>query len=76
MTEATAALTRFALASLGAARVELRIDERNERSWRVAERLGFRLEGVLRAERRGNAGELSKMRVYSLGDVGELCEGR
>src|SRR2546428_1783067 len=39
-TEAVAALTRFALDRLGAQRVEIRTDDRNERSWRVAERLG------------------------------------
>lgn len=70
--EATAALTRFAFESLDAARVELWIDIRNTRSLRVAERLGFQSEGVLRSWARDNAGGLCDMGVYSLLDIGGL----
>lgn len=43
-TEATRLLTNLALKRLGAARVEIRCDVRNERSAAVARRLGFVLE--------------------------------
>ncbi len=54
-TEAARRLTQHAFDDLGAPRVEIRTEPHNERSRRVAERLGFRLEGVLRAvgQRRG-----------------------
>ena len=65
VTEAAAAITRFAFEALGANRVEIRTDDRNKRSWRVAERLGFRLEGVLRNECRDSQG-LRDTRVYAV----------
>ena len=65
VTEAVGALTRFAFETLGAQRVEIRADDRNDRSGRVAERLGFRLEGVLRNESRDAYG-LRDTRVYAL----------
>jgi RimJ/RimL family protein N-acetyltransferase len=49
ITEATNALTRFAFEALGAKRVELRCDSENVKSSRVAQRLGYVLEGSLRA---------------------------
>jgi RimJ/RimL family protein N-acetyltransferase len=52
ITEAVRTLTRFAFDVLGACRLEIRCDERNERSAGVARRAGFVLEGVLRNERR------------------------
>ena len=66
VSEATQALAKLAFDELGAARVELRMDDDNERSWRVAERLGFELEGVLRAESRDNGGNLRDTRVYAM----------
>ena len=71
-TEATRALARYALESFGAKRVQLRMDDRNERSWRVAERLGFTWESTLEAHRRDLAGYLSNTRVYALGDLAAL----
>ena len=65
VTEAVGALTRFAFETLGAQRVEIRADDRNERSWRVAERLGYRLEGTLRNESRDAYG-LRDTRVYAV----------
>jgi RimJ/RimL family protein N-acetyltransferase len=65
VTEAVAALTRFCFDTLGARRVEIVADELNERSWRVPERLGFRLEGTLRNECRSAHG-LRDSRVYAV----------
>ena len=70
--EAVAAIARTAFATLSAARVEIRMDPRNERSWRVAERLGFRLEGTLRAECRGPDDALRDTRVYALTSLADL----
>jgi RimJ/RimL family protein N-acetyltransferase len=66
VTEAVAELTRFCFETLSARRVEIRMDERNERSWRVPERLGFTLEGTLRNEERAPDGELRNLRVYAM----------
>jgi len=63
--EATYALATYAFTELSAARVELRMDTRSERSWRVAERLGFVLEGVLRSDTRDPSGQLRDTRVYA-----------
>ncbi|HLL48940.1 MAG TPA: GNAT family N-acetyltransferase, partial [Longimicrobiaceae bacterium] len=46
VTEATRILTNLALTGLGAARVEIRCDARNERSAAVARRLGYVLEST------------------------------
>jgi len=64
VTEATYALAAYAFSELSAARVELRVDDLNESSWRVAQRLGFRLEGVLRSDTRDASGRLRDTRVY------------
>lgn len=64
VTEAVDGLTRFAADRLGARRIEIRCDARNVRSSRVAERLGFTLEGVLRSERLDVSGQPSDTRVY------------
>jgi len=47
-TEAKFLLHCHAFEELGAARVQLKTDERNERSRRAIERLGARFEGILR----------------------------
>lgn len=52
ITEAVAAITAFAFTTLGAHRVEIRCDAKNERSAAVARRGGFTLEGTLRNEDR------------------------
>lgn len=64
--EATEALTRHAFQTLGARRVEIRMDDRNHRSSAVPERLGFQLEGVLRNHVRDHHGRLRDTRVYAL----------
>jgi RimJ/RimL family protein N-acetyltransferase len=65
-TEAVRAIAAAAFAALGARRVEIRCSDANERSWRVAERAGFVLEGVLRHEGRHPGGSLRDTRVYAL----------
>ena len=58
-------ISKFAFEKLYAERVEIRVDNRNERSWRVAERAGFKHEGTLRANARSVEGGLRDTRVYS-----------
>jgi ribosomal-protein-serine acetyltransferase len=66
VTEAVNAITEFAVNHFGAKRAEIRMDDLNVRSWRVAERCGFQLEGILRNERRRVAdGTLGDTRVYA-----------
>lgn len=65
VTEAVRALSRMAFDQLQAQRVEIRMDERNTASWRVAERAGFTLEGVLRNEALDVAGGVRNTRVYA-----------
>jgi RimJ/RimL family protein N-acetyltransferase len=65
MTEAAGRLEKMAFDELGASRVEIRTDDRNGRSARVAERLGFELYGVLRCDARDTAKELRDTRIYS-----------
>ncbi len=66
ITEATWGLTNFAFTYLNAERIEIHMDERNERSWRVAERLKFTLEGTHRHDARDTSGGLRNTRVYSM----------
>lgn len=65
VTEGVRALASHALTALGASRVFLTTDERNVRSWRLAERAGFELEGTLRNDRKNLEGTLRNTRVYS-----------
>jgi hypothetical protein len=65
VTEAAAAVTAFAFGHLGARRVWCYSDELNEKSWRVAERLGFRHEGTLASERSDPDGTRRDMRLYA-----------
>ncbi len=59
-------LTRWGFAELGLERLELRIDPENIPSTKVAERAGYRLEGVLRnlhfkADKRADVGVWSRL---------------
>lgn len=65
ITEGVRALAEHALGELGASRVHLTTDDRNVASWRLAERAGFRLEGLLRNERLNLAGQWRDTRVYA-----------
>lgn len=64
--ELVRALTDHAVRALRAQRVEIRCDNDNERSWRVAERMGFTLEGVLRRDGLDCSGRPRDTRVYSM----------
>ena len=63
--EAVQAMSRLAFETLQARRVEVRMDEGNRASQRVAERCGFTLEGVLRSDGLTPQGELRDTRVYA-----------
>ena len=65
MTEAVRAMARMAFDALGARRVEIRMDDRNVASWRLAERAGFTLEALLRFDSLTPAGEPRSTRIYA-----------
>ena len=65
VTEAVRALSRLAFDSLDARRVEIRMDDHNTRSWRVAERAGFTLEALLRFDSVTAGGEPRSTRIYA-----------
>lgn len=65
ITEAVEAITNYAIHELQANRIEIRCDSRNTRSARVAERLGFTLEGILRNHERDTAGALRDTMVFA-----------
>ncbi|MGM0943116.1 MAG: GNAT family N-acetyltransferase [Bacillota bacterium] len=66
MTEAVAGLTEFAFQTLGANRVEIKCDERNERSRAICERLGYTLEGIHRQDSRAiDSDELRNTCIYA-----------
>ena len=64
-TEAARALSRMAFDQLDARRVEIRMDEVNLPSRKVAERAGFTFEGRLRADTLNVGGESRDTRVYA-----------
>ncbi|MFC0216507.1 GNAT family N-acetyltransferase [Paenibacillus chartarius] len=64
--EAARGLERLAIEQLGANRIEIRIDNGNLRSIRVAERLGYTLEGTLRQDAwNADLSGLRNTRVYA-----------
>ncbi|KRF10182.1 acetyltransferase [Paenibacillus sp. Soil766] len=65
MTEAVEAILNFAIQELQANRVEIRCDSKNIRSYRVAERLGFTLEGIIRNDDLSVDGSLRDTMVFS-----------
>ena len=66
VTEVVRELTAAAFGDMAANRVEIRCDSRNQRTRRVAERAGFRLEAELRCDERANDGSLRDTIVYML----------
>lgn len=65
VTELAAALARMAFDRLDARRVELRMDDTNVASWKIAERCGFTLEAVLRGDSLTPQGAVRSTRVYA-----------
>lgn len=65
ITEAVNAITGFAVRHLAAMRIEIWVDDRNERSWRVAERCGYELEGIMRSHSLAPDGTVRDMRLYA-----------
>ncbi|AZK48651.1 GNAT family N-acetyltransferase [Paenibacillus lentus] len=65
ITEAADAITDYAIHELQANRIEIRCDERNTQSAKVAQRLGFTLEGILRNDASGTDGTLRSTKVFS-----------
>ncbi|WP_220183925.1 GNAT family N-acetyltransferase [Thermoactinomyces mirandus] len=66
ITEAVRGLTVFAFEILKANRVEIRCDQRNVRSRKVAERLGFKLEGIFRNFNVSVDQQLENICVYAM----------
>jgi RimJ/RimL family protein N-acetyltransferase len=64
-TEIVGELCSMAIRTLGAKRIEIRIDSQNKASIRVAEKAGFHIEGTLVNERRLADGTLRTTHVYS-----------
>src|SRR5262245_58491091 len=65
VTEAVAAVERFARKQMGVRRLEMHIDPRNARSIAVARRTGYRLEAVLRRNARDNRGRLRDTQIFA-----------
>ena len=65
VTEAVRAMARMAFDHLDARRVEIRMDDANVRSWKVAERAGFTLEALMRFDATTPVGEPRSTRVYA-----------
>lgn len=66
ISEAVAAISAFAFETLGARRVQIACDAKNERSAAVARRLGFTHEGTLRCEARcPSTGELRDTLIFA-----------
>lgn len=65
VTELTRALARMAFDTLDARRVEIRMDDSNVASWRVAERCGFTLEALLRGDSLAPSGAVRSTRIYA-----------
>ncbi len=65
MREGVRAFAEMAERDLGAMRLEIRCDDLNERSARVAEACDFMLEGTLRNECRDPRGRLRDTRLYA-----------
>jgi RimJ/RimL family protein N-acetyltransferase len=65
ISEGVTALLAFAFETLGARRVEARVDPRNLRCERLCERIGMQLEGTLRQSQAEPDGTLVDTRVYA-----------
>lgn len=66
VTETVKLLTDYAFTHLQAQRIEIRCDERNQRSAAVARRLGFVQEGCLRNDSLDTSGQLRNTLIFAL----------
>lgn len=74
VTETVRGLTRMAFERLAAKRIEIRCDDLNDQSARVAERCGYELDAILRNWQRAADGTLRHERVYVMLDPALLIE--
>jgi RimJ/RimL family protein N-acetyltransferase len=65
ISEALRALSEYVLDGWRVSRIAITCDERNERSWRVAERAGYELEGVLHYDQLDRDGRARVTRIYA-----------
>lgn len=65
ITEAVKSITEFAINYLKAKRLEIHVNDRNSPSCSVAERCGYKLDGILPNFARDVANELYDKRIYS-----------
>jgi RimJ/RimL family protein N-acetyltransferase len=65
VSESVAALSRMVFDRLLARRIEIRTDDANERSWRLAERAGYTYEALLRRNTVNAVGAPCSTRVYA-----------
>jgi ribosomal-protein-serine acetyltransferase len=65
MSEALRALSDYLLVVHAFRRIEVRCDDENARSSRVAERAGFALEGTLQCDSRDHHAKLRDTRLYA-----------
>jgi RimJ/RimL family protein N-acetyltransferase len=65
ISEAVAGLTKFGFEVLGAKRIEIKCDELNVRSRKVAERNGYTSEGLLVNDGRNNNGDLYNLMIFA-----------
>lgn len=60
------AVIKVAHENLHVKRIEARCDVRNERAWRLAESLGFKLESIAENDGRDAAGQVCSHKIYVL----------
>ncbi|MFH5253859.1 MULTISPECIES: GNAT family N-acetyltransferase [Burkholderia cepacia complex] len=65
ISEGVNALLRFAFSDLGARRVQALVDELNEKSWRLCERVGMGFEGTQQHSQIEPSGRLRNTKVYA-----------
>jgi RimJ/RimL family protein N-acetyltransferase len=70
--EAVHRIATFAFETLGARRVEIKVDEKNVRSWNVPEKLGFKHEGTIKNDALDCQGNLRNTRIYGITAIDEL----
>jgi uridine phosphorylase len=74
--EATTAIAGYAREVMGLRRIQIVVSDTNSRSWRIAERCGFALEGVLREHRINPDGNRDHTRIYALTAGDAVGSGR